>query len=71
MNLVVIGCYRSPSATVESLDSLAELMRCWEEDEMVLMGDLNWDWLSPNSEDIRGLCNILHFIQIKHLLVLF
>lgn len=31
---------------------------------MVLMADLNWDWLSPNSEAIRGLCNTLHFTQI-------
>jgi hypothetical protein len=39
-------------------------MRGWGQNEMVLMADLNWDWLSPNSEAIRGLCNIFHFTQI-------
>lgn len=31
---------------------------------MVLLGDLNGDWLSPNSEAIRGLCNTFHFPEI-------
>ena len=62
MNLDVIGCYRPPSAKVESVDSLVKLMCGWGKNEMVLKGDLNWDWLSLNSEAIRGLCNILHLI---------
>ena len=52
-SLVVIGVYRPPSASVNSLDTLAELSSKYVHLEMIVVGDFNVNWLSGTSEYMR------------------
>ena len=39
-------------------------LRDWE---LVLMGNLNWDWLSANSNSLKNICNELNLIRIYNI----
>ena len=52
--ITVVGCYRPPSASKEALQSLNHLLSRLNYSELVLAGDLNWDWLKPVSDDLKS-----------------
>ena len=63
--LTVIGCYRSPSASQEALDQLADLLADWQRlERLCWRGDLNWDWLSAGSDPLKRICTELNLTQI-------
>ena len=43
--LTIVGCYRPPPAR-ETLSSLNEQLFTLDFNEILITGDLNWDWLS-------------------------
>lgn len=62
--LTIIGCYRPPSAMSEALANLTEVLSSYNGTEMVLLGDLNLDWLSDKSEALKSTCNSLNLVQL-------
>ena len=62
--LTVVGCYRPPSATNDTLSSLMQLLSQLQFKEIILVGDFNWDWLSPVSDDFKAHCMSLNFTQV-------
>lgn len=54
--VTVVGCYRPPSAVKETLSSLANILSQLDYKEIVMLGDLNWDWLTTVSDDFKNLC---------------
>lgn len=49
-SMTVVGCYRPPSAVAEALTSLTKLLADLNDNEMILTGDLNLDWLKSTSD---------------------
>lgn len=62
--ITVVGCYRPPSAPVEALQSLKHLLSRLNYNELVLTGDLNWDWLKPVSDDFKSFCDLNNLTQL-------
>lgn len=62
--ITVIGCYRTPSAVNGALPSLMQLLSDFNSKELVALGDLNWNWLQPMSDDFRANCDSLNLFQI-------
>lgn len=62
--LTVVGCYRPPSVTKETIFSLHDVLLNLNDSEVILMGDLNWEWLSPASENIKDLFVSLNLTQL-------
>ncbi len=42
-DIIVVRCYRPPSASSEAITSLMDLLHNWTKSEMIVLGDLNWD----------------------------
>ena len=61
--LTVIGCYRPPSAIMDATTSLTELLSKFSS-EIILLGDLNWDWLSDKSSQFKQVCDSLNLTQL-------
>ena len=59
-----MGCYRPPSATAEALTSLNQLLAELTYNEIILTGDLNWDWLNSNSDAFKDSCVSLNLTQL-------
>ena len=51
--------YRPPSAVPEAV-TLLKL----SDEELVLFGDLNWDWLSTSASKLKDLCDTLWLMQL-------
>lgn len=64
LHVNVVGCYRPPSATSNTLQLLKDFLFMLDSDETILIGDLNWDWLSPNSDDFKIVCDQLNLTQL-------
>jgi hypothetical protein len=62
LNIVVTCCYRP--ATVGSLDCIFKLLSHNVNSEFVLMGNLNQDWLTSSSDQLKILCNTYNLTQI-------
>lgn len=60
--LTVVGCYRPPSAVAGATALLSDFLNKLT-NEYVVLGDLNWDWLSSTSA-LRGICDALHLTQL-------
>ena len=60
----VAGCYRPPSASKDTLSSLSDCLSSIKYNELVLMGDLNWDWLTPASDSFKCFCDSALLTQI-------
>ena len=60
----MIGCYRPPSALGDAFSSLMNLMSKLLYSEMILIGDLNWCWLKPVSDDLKMFCNSMNLTQL-------
>ncbi len=63
-DMMVVGCYRTPSASSEAISLLTDMLHSWTNYDLVLMGDLNWDWLSPSSDSFKDICNSLCLDQL-------
>lgn len=62
--LTVVGCYRPPSALSDTLESFAKCMAKLNYNEVVIVGDFNWDWLKPISDDFKGYCYEMNLTQL-------
>uniref|UniRef100_A0A3B3BNA3 Reverse transcriptase domain-containing protein n=1 Tax=Oryzias melastigma TaxID=30732 RepID=A0A3B3BNA3_ORYME len=63
-SLTIMGCYRPPSANSEALSSLFNHVASLNAGEFVLTGDLNLDWLSPKSDNLKSVCDSLNLTQL-------
>lgn len=63
-SFTVVGCYRSPSASSEALNSISNYISGLNPGELVLVGDLNLDWLSSASDGLKTICNLLNLSQL-------
>ena len=52
--MTVVGCHRPPSTLLSRLYY----------DEIVLAGDLYWDWLKPVSNDFKSFCVSVNLTQL-------
>lgn len=62
--MTIVGCYRPPSALIDTLPSLSDSLSTVKYNELVFMGDLNWDWLAPVSDPFKCFCDSAHLTQI-------
>ena len=60
----IIGCYRPPSASAEALSSLAKYLSSLESNELLLVGDLNCDWLTSASDSLKSVCDSFNLTQL-------
>ena len=65
--MTVVGCYRPPSATKEALSSLQHLLSKLNYNELLMAGDLNWDWLNAVSDEFKSFCDSINLIQLVNL----
>ena len=63
-SLTVMGCYRPPSACSEALSSLNNCVSGLNSGEIVLVGDLNLDWLSSASDGLKSICDAFILSQL-------
>lgn len=61
-SLTVVGCYRPPSAAAGATALLSDFLHKLP-NEYIVIGDLNWDWLSTSSL-LRDTCDALHLTQL-------
>lgn len=66
-SLTVIGCYRPPSAAKEALTSLKHLLSKLNYNELLIAGDLNWDWLNSVSDDFKSFCDSVNLTQLVNM----
>lgn len=57
--LTLVGCYRPTSAISESLLLLQQQLSTLNFNEILLVGDFNWDWLSLGSNNFKSQNNHL------------
>lgn len=62
--ITVVGCYRPPSATKDAFQSISDILHELNVSEFILMGGLNWDWLSGSSDCLKELCDALNLVQL-------
>ena len=60
--MTIVGWYRPPSASKHALSSLSESLANVKYNELVVTGDLNWDWFSPVSDPFKSFCDAAHLI---------
>lgn len=60
--LTVVGCYRPPLAVAGATALLFDFLNKLP-NEYIVLGDLNWDWLSSTSA-LRDICDALHLTQL-------
>uniref|UniRef100_A0A3B3DM95 Reverse transcriptase domain-containing protein n=2 Tax=Oryzias melastigma TaxID=30732 RepID=A0A3B3DM95_ORYME len=66
-SITVAGCYRPPSASKETLQSLQLLLTKLNFTELLLAGDLNWDWLTAGSDEFKSFCDSVNLSQLVNL----
>lgn len=62
--LPLLGVYRPPSAPSAGISDLAHLISSHLSSEIILLGDLNLDWLSNTSDGRKDLCIDLNLTQL-------
>lgn len=62
--ITVAGCYRSSSASSEALSSLSKWLSTLDFNDILLVGDFNWDWLSSVSEGFKSTCASFNLTQL-------
>lgn len=64
-DIIVAGCYRPPSSSSSEICTLlAESFSEWNKHELIILGDFNWDWLSPSSDPFKEICDSLCLVQL-------
>lgn len=61
--ITVVGCYRPPSANSETLSALNAQLLSLDFNEILLTGDLNWDWLSSISDCFKSGCYLTQLVN--------
>lgn len=64
LSITVVGCYRPPSASREALSSLKLLLSRLNYRELLMAGDLNWDWLNVVSDEFKSFCDSVSLSQL-------
>ena len=54
-HITVVGAYRPPSAPTSALNDLGVILSNLTSSELVVLGDLNQDWLSETSASLKQL----------------
>ena len=62
--ITIVGCYRPPAASSETLLSLSNQLSTLDFNEILLTGDLNWDWLSSVSDSFKSMCDSFNLTQL-------
>lgn len=64
-NITVVGCYRPLSATRDAFKAFSDILHeLNDSSEFILMGDVNWDWLSGTSDCLKEFCESLSLMQL-------
>lgn len=63
-HLSVSGVYRPPSAPSSALNDLGKVLANFNSSELVILGDLNQDWLTESSSFLKQLCLELDLTQL-------
>jgi len=63
-HLCIVGCYRPPAAISDALTSLLAVLNDILSKDLVLLGDLNWNWLTSNSDQFKAYCDSVNFTQL-------
>ena len=63
-DIIVVGCYHPPAASSEATNILSNLLHNWTKSEMVLLGDLNWDWQTDLQNSFKDTCDSLCLVQL-------
>ena len=58
-HIMIVGCYRPPSAIGNSLSTLVKGLSQLQSNEIVVFGDLNWDWLMSVPDAFKAQCDSL------------
>lgn len=66
--IMLVGCYRPLSAPKSALSSLVKFLSQLKYSELLLVGDLNRDWLMLVSNDLKAQCDSLNLTQLILLL---
>ncbi len=64
IHIQVMGIYRPPSAPLMALEELGKVLSSVASIELIILGDLNLDWLSDNSGSLKELCLELNLSQL-------
>ncbi len=64
LKLTIVGCYRPPSATSNTLTSLTNSLASLNYKELILMGDFNLNWLLPVSGGFKVFCDTYNLFQL-------
>lgn len=57
--LTVVGIYRPPSADSHATDTLVNILSKFSVDELLVLGDLNLNWLSDASVQLKNhMCSL-------------
>ena len=64
VNFYVAGIYCPASATSGAINTVSELLAPFIASEMVILGDLNLDWLTPSSDCLKLVCFDLNLVQL-------
>lgn len=59
-----VGMYRPPSASTCALSQLSDLLFNYAKYELLLLGDLNLDWLMPASDRLKDIYIELNLAQL-------
>ncbi len=62
--LTIVGCYRPPSATSNTLTYLMNSLASLNYKELILMGDFNLNWLLPVSGGFKAFCDTYNLFQL-------
>ena len=62
--LIVSAIYRPPNAPQCATAALSSLLADFAHYELIIMGDLNLDWLTSASDDLKDICNDLNLTQL-------
>ena len=68
-SIIVIGVYRPPSATNASIDKLFDLISKYANEELIVTGDLNLNWLNEKSNYIKEKCNQFDPLALHQLII--
>ena len=58
-HVTVVGCYRYLTALSETLVSFTNCMTKIKFREVIVVGNLNWVWFKPASDDVKTYCETM------------
>ena len=62
--LTIVGCYRFPRAVAASVPNLTAILTDLISTEVVVIGDLNLNWLNEQSDSFKADCSDLGLVQL-------